>query len=485
MNLLGLFERMPLSVRVPILVAILMVVISAVISERVLDRLTRTQETSLQSLAEAYLDGLSSSVVPAVLREDIWEVYDALDRSSAIYRSLAPLDTVVTNSQGRVLAASDPLEFQSFSTLPSAYELKFRPDRVLIDEGSSVGFALRNLSHQDQKIGAIYATFDVSHLFAERRSVLITLLLTNGMLAALFALGGFLLTRQMIKPMRTLERHMRNAETGSPEPIPVEDMPRGDGEVASLFHGYNTLVRSERERANLAVRLAEEEKLSSLGRLASGMAHEINNPLGGLFNALDTLKRHGQRQDVRAASIRLIERGLAGIRDVVEAALATYRPERSKTPLKEEDLDDLRLLVRSELHRKRLRLNWDVDWKGPETAAVPAGPVRQAVLNLLLNAIAATPEGGSIAVTVRMDPHLVSIAVADEGSGLPPEYAGILSKRELGPGTPVGRGLGLWMVRRVCDEMGGSVSVEQAAPRGTLVRLLLPAERKGEQAHAA
>jgi signal transduction histidine kinase len=289
----------------------------------------------------------------------------------------------------------------------------------------------------------------------------------------------------MIKPMRTLERHMRNAETGSPEPIPVEDMPRGDGEVASLFHGYNTLVRSERERANLAVLLAEEEKLSSLGRLASGMAHEINNPLGGLFNTLDTLKRHGQRQDVRAASIRLIERGLAGIRDVVEAALATYRPERSKTPLKEEDLDDLRLLVRSELHRKRLRLNWDVDWKGPETAAVPAGPVRQAVLNLLLNAIAATPEGGSIAVTVRMDPHLVSIAVADEGSGLPPEYAGILSKREPGPGTPVGRGLGLWMVRRVCDEMGGSVSVEQAAPRGTLVRLLLPAERKGEQAHAA
>lgn len=486
MNLIGRFQRIPLSVRVPLLVALLMVAISAVISERVLDRLGRTQEASLLSLSEAYLDGLSSSVLPAVLREDIWEVYDALDRSSAVYRSLAPIDTVVTNSEGRVLAASEPLKFQSFSTLPADFGREFRAGKVLIDQDRLVGYALRDLRHQGQTIGAIHATFDVSHLFAERRGVLLTLLFTNGMLASLFALGGFLLIRQMIRPMRILERHMRNAAKGSPEPIPDNELPARDGDVASLFHGYNALVRSERERAALAQRLAEEEKLSSLGRLASGMAHEINNPLGGLFNALDTLKRHGERPAIRKTSISLIERGLAGIRQVVEAALATYRPGQSRTPLRSGDLDDLRLLVRPELHRKRQKLDWDVEWKEADTAHVPAGPVRQAVLNLLLNAIAATPEGGSIAVTARIDERgAVSIAVADEGAGMPPRYASILARREQGPGVPVGRGLGLWMVRKVCDEMEGTVSVERTARGGTLVRLLLPADQPGERAHAA
>ena len=55
------------------------------------------------------------------------------------------------------------------------------------------------------------------------------------------------------------------------------------------------------------------------------MAHEINNPLGGLFNAIDTLKKHGDKSLVRTQSLSLIERGLFGIREVVQAALATYR----------------------------------------------------------------------------------------------------------------------------------------------------------------
>jgi two-component system OmpR family sensor kinase len=462
-----------------------MVVISAAISERVLARLSRTQENYLDGLAGTYLDGLSSSVLPAVLRDDVWEVFDALDRSSSVYESLVPVETVVTDSDGRVLAATDPNKVEAYSELPAEYASRYGTEAVTIDEDRLTGFARRELVYQGQLIGTIHATFDVSHLFAERREVLVTLLITNAVVAVLFAFGGFLLVRRMIGPIRVLENHMRSAAHGAAKPISPGEIPPGDGEVASLFHGYNALVHAERERANLAMQLAEEEKLSSLGRLASGMAHEINNPLGGLFNAIDTLKTHGQTPGVRDTSISLIERGLAGIRDVVEAALATYRPERSHRPLTADDFDDVRLLLKPELRRKRQQLEWDISWNGARELPVRGGPVRQAVLNLLLNATAVTPETGVVSLKASNAEQRLVIEIRDEGPGMPPDIAGILVDRDPGPAMRAGRGLGLWMVRRVVDELGGSASIATKQDVGTAVTLIIPFDREDAKADAA
>ncbi len=485
MSLLGRIRSIPISFRVPAMVAMLMVVISAAISERVLDRLSRSQEGFLNGLTETYLDGLSATVVPAVLRADVWEVFDALDRSSASYRALAPIETVVTGSDGRVLAATDPGRIQAYSALPDEYASRYGAEAVTIDGDRKTGFARRELVFQGQPIGAIHATFDVSHLFAERREVLVTLLVTNAVVAVLFALGGFLLVRRMIGPIRVLENHMRSAGHGAAEPISPGDIPSGDGEVASLFHGYNTLVRAERERANLALQLAEEEKLSSLGRLASGMAHEINNPLGGLFNAIDTFKTHGQTPGVRDTSISLIERGLAGIRDVVEAALATYRPERSHRPLTADDFDDVRLLLKPELRRRRQQLEWDIAWGGARELPVKGSPVRQAVLNLLLNATAVTPEAGVVSLRASNTGQRLVIEIGDQGAGMPADIAGILVDRDPGPAVRAGRGLGLWMVRRVVDELGGHATIASGKNGGTAVTLEIPFARENADADAA
>jgi two-component system OmpR family sensor kinase len=485
MKLIRRLRSLPVSYRVPLIVALLMVVISAAISERVLNRLSRTQEGFLDGLAETYLDGLSSAVIPAVLRDDVWEVFDALDRSSSSYKALAPIETVVTDAGGRVLAASDPNRIATFSLLPDSYLGRYGPGTVTIDESRLTGFARRDLTYQGQQIGAIHATFDVSHLFAERREILATLLVTNGILALLFALGGFVIVKRMIGPMRILEDHMRAAAHGAAEPISAREIPKGDAEVASLFHGYNALVHAERERANFAMQLAEEEKLSSLGRLASGMAHEINNPLGGLFNAIDTLKKHGDTLGVRETSISLIERGLAGIRDVVEAALATYRPERSQRALTADDFEDVRLLFNPELRRRRQKLEWDVSWNGAGELPIASGPIRQALLNLLLNASAATAETGTVSLSAVAGDRWLTIEIGDQGTGLPADISCILIDRDPGPAVRAGRGLGVWMVRRMVDELGGSATIAAKMTGGTAITLTIPFARENAEAHAA
>ncbi|MBB3147216.1 signal transduction histidine kinase [Phyllobacterium trifolii] len=467
------------ALRVPLLVALLMIIISAVISDQVLRRLSEMQERNLQGLVESYLDGVSASILPSIMRGDVWEVFDVLDRSASSYASLDLKETIVTGSDGSVIASNHPANRPSFSQLPQEFLDQFRSRMVEVNQKTMEGFVRRDLLYQGQKVGTIFTILDVSHLMGERRNVLVTLLITNGVLAGLFAAGGFWLVSYMIRPIRTLENHMRNSSGGMISLIDNSEIPKGDPEVSRLFHRFNELVKSEHEQRDFARRLAEEEKLASLGRLSSSMAHEINNPLGGLFNAIDTLKTHGSKPGVRETSLVLIERGLIGIRDVVKAMLATYKYERSQTRLSRDDLNDIQILALPELRRKQQELVWEVDFDG--TFSVPAGPIRQAALNLMLNAIAATPEKGCVSFGATSNSESLKIEVTDEGAGISDALSPMLTNLDLRNQMNPGQGLGLWVIRQILIELGGSATIERLS---TGTRICLVFHQQGTVAHA-
>ncbi|MFN7026392.1 MAG: sensor histidine kinase, partial [Pseudorhizobium sp.] len=358
MTFLDRLRRVPLTVRAPMMVAALMIVISLIISERVLTRLHEMQEQQLTNVVGTYFDGLSTALIPAVLRQDIWETFDVLDRTRVLFRSITPLEAIVTGRDGSVLASSDPHEVPVLSQLPARFAGRSRDGGISIDWNERRGFGARPLIYQGKPIGALYASFDIGHLVAERRQVLTTLLATNAALAAIFATVGYMLARRMVEPIATLTKHMRSGATGTPQRIELKKFPAGSGEITELFNGFNDLVHAQRERTALTHRLAEEEKLASLGRLASSMAHEINNPLGGLFNTIDTLRRHGANDGVRETSLSLLSRGLSGIREVVQAALATYRPDQNGRGLVLSDLEDVRLLAGPAITGRNQVLDW-------------------------------------------------------------------------------------------------------------------------------
>lgn len=100
--------RLPLSVKMPLVVTVFMAAVAIFVTERVLSRLEETQARHLRDLATVYLDGLASALADPVVREDVWEVFDILDRARQTHAGMKPTETVVATTEARVLASSDP-----------------------------------------------------------------------------------------------------------------------------------------------------------------------------------------------------------------------------------------------------------------------------------------------------------------------------------------------------------------------------------------
>jgi len=470
-------RRWPLSIRVPAVVVLLMFTVSAVVTDRVLSRLASTQSRHLSELTNAYLDGISSSILPHVLRDDVWETYDALKRAGSQYKGLDVNWTTVVNADNYVIASSAPKQFP----LQSQFALEIRlpktgSTQLFLDGAKHVSRFRRQIIYQGRTLGTIYGEIGISKLITERWDVLKALIITNTLLTLALAGVGYLAVRRMLKPVAVLSNHMRvGAESGASK-IPDQQLGHPNGEFGELFRTYNSLVENVAERERLLKHLAEEERLASLGRLASGMAHEINNPLGGMLNAVDAIRRHGDRPEVRSTSVDLIRRGLKGIRGVVRSALATYRHREEDRTLAATELDDLALLIAPEIKRKKLQLEWRNDLVGDFQA--PAHPIRDSVLNLLLNAISVSPQGSTIEFRVTADAKVLQIDVHDSGPGLPKDVSDYLNANDART-LPLEdhRGLGIWIVKRLLGEIRGSIHADTNARRGSRITISIPATR--------
>jgi hypothetical protein len=154
-----------------------MVGIAALISQVVLSRLQSDQETNLRLLTSAYLDGVSAAVLPAALRGDTWEAFDALDRARSRYSGVDVLYAIVLLPNDKVLAASDPARFPVQSAVPSDILQHFpTDDGLVIDSGKARAWLARTLREEGFAVGRILAEIDIADLLRVRREVLLTLL---------------------------------------------------------------------------------------------------------------------------------------------------------------------------------------------------------------------------------------------------------------------------------------------------------------------
>jgi signal transduction histidine kinase len=225
-----------------------------------------------------------------------------------------------------IIAADDPMRFPTGTLAPAG--LTTAPDihHLSPKRTETTVWTQKDAVYQGQRVGQVVAEVNVGHCVAQRRDALWSLSLSNTLMTILLVGARYLLIRRMMRQVRVLSQVIGSHARAGLEEIPASAFASKNNEFAALFARYYSLVRAEKERRDIARRLADEARLVSLGRLSATLAHEINNPLTGLLNAVDTLRTFQHQSDVVEASAEILHRGLNNLRDVSRATLEVGRP---------------------------------------------------------------------------------------------------------------------------------------------------------------
>src|SRR5690554_6607743 len=173
------FAPIPLSIKLPLLAAAMMVLVGTVASQQVLRSLAQVQDARIQELARMHVEGLSVALGPLVLRHDIWEVYDTLDRAAQGSEGRRMVLTAVADERGKVLAATDPRRVPMDSDIAALASDAVALDDLSVDGASNILSLLAPLTYQGRTVGQIATELDVADLLSERRQALLYLIAGN------------------------------------------------------------------------------------------------------------------------------------------------------------------------------------------------------------------------------------------------------------------------------------------------------------------
>jgi two-component system, NtrC family, sensor histidine kinase HydH len=257
--------------------------------------------------------------------------------------------------------------------------------------------------------------------------------------------------------------------------------------VMFLAVGVLTGILSDRERARRRelARANEElqssfeqvrraDRLSAIGQLSAGLAHEIRNPLASIDGAAEVMEA-GAEGEVRHEALGIIRKECARLNRLLTGLLDFARPRQPEL----REVDVARVL-NSVLELVRHSAGKSTNFRGEIAGGLP--PLRcdeeqlaQVVLNLALNAAQASPPGGEVTVGARARDAGVLIQVTDQGTGIPPEHLDRIFDPFFTTKSQ-GTGLGLAVVHQIVTQHGGTVTAERNAERGMTFTVYLPRE---------
>ena len=239
------------------------------------------------------------------------------------------------------------------------------------------------------------------------------------------------------------------------------------------------LYEAEREQRRLLeqsqAQLVQSEKLAATGRMAASLAHEINNPLQAIHNSLQLMLTFPLEPDEQREYLQMANEEVKQLISMVTRTLDfARRPLRKIKPTKSNEVvEKVLALANKYLQHRHVTLRRDL---APDLPAVPAAPdeLGQVFLNLVLNAVDAMPEGGTLSVSSRLaNDGRVAISYSDTGHGIDPEHLGHIFEPFFST-KEEGTGLGLSVSYNVVQRHGGEITFQSRVGEGTTFTVWLP-----------
>jgi signal transduction histidine kinase len=457
--------------------------------------ISRERETLLRHIKEEGVILAESMAIPfvtALLYEEVGLVEEAglldhyINQMMKATHSYTDIQyALVLNPEGKVIAHNDLKEFgkiyrddisqQAMDSWQTLIQRYYDPGLKvnIMDIATPLNIASKRWG--TLRIGLSLARVESLIGSLKKRIILLTLGISFGAIV-----GIIILTRSLTGPLRDLSQKM---DTLNLQDLHLDLVPKGRDEVATLQRSFlwmlDRLKSEEEERKNTEKLLARTERMVSLGRLSAGVAHEINNPLGGILNCLNLLAQDNLAPEKKEEYISLMRDGLKRIQKAIRN-LMEYSQEQTRDLIPTDInmvIDQTLLLVGYLLEKKGIKLEKDYSCSCElTTLLLDRHQINQVFLNLIVNAIEAMDDRcGILKIATKSENGYCYIEISDTGKGIAQEdleriFEPFFTTKDVGEGT----GLGLSVSLGIIKSHGGDITVRSQLGQGSTFTISLP-----------
>jgi two-component system NtrC family sensor kinase len=342
-----------------------------------------------------------------------------------------------------------------------------------------------------QRVGMLYVGV-LEAKYADVRWKALSLFILITVAGMVLALGlGYIIANKMSRPVQQLIEASNQVSQGNLSPVIGPISTSEIGVLQTTFKQMLTSLqeRDERQKKESENKLLQSEKQASVGKLAGGVAHEINNPLTGIVTFTHMLLRRNDIPEEVRTDLETIAQETERVRKIVKGLLDFSR----QTELDREPTDVNRLvrqavtLVENQALIKGVNLTLEPG-DGLPMVTLDRNQMQSVLLNIIINALDATDPGGSINITTNIGISTskpgqkgIEILCTDTGCGIPPEnlnrlFDPFFTTKDVGHGT----GLGLSVSYGIVERHGGTIWVQSKVGKGSTFKVWLPTEEQSD-----